>query len=250
MQLQPAFLAAAAHQGHDVHLLRALAQGAQRRADAAGLAPPVVGLEALLPASGDWWEYHSSMAWLTCRMVRSWPSTLMPSSMPLNTACRKRWFSQRLVGPLAPQGLGDVLRHEDQQLSGRARVMKILLVALDDQHAEGEIAALQRHAQPLAGGRAQQLDQPRRRPSARPAGRDQQRLAAVQDVLGQAAAERLRRRRRIELVDEIGKAQGAARVVDQGDVKVAGVQQLGDDAAGRRRASSRSSAWLAFSAIW
>ncbi len=141
---------------------------------------------------------------------------------------------QLALGLLAPQRVGDVLRDEDQQFAVALGIMKVLLVALDHQDAERALAALQRHAQPFAGGGSDQFDGAFGCHELDLLVRRQQRQARAQDILGQPPAQFFGLGSGVEFIDKIGKAQPASGRIDQGDVEIAGIKQAGHDAMDRR----------------
>ncbi len=137
---------------------------------------------------------------------------------------------ERRVGMLARERGGDVLRGVREEAGLALAEPRRAAVALDDERPEDPSARLQRHADPVERGRADllhfapvdELGEELRGGEERPPGSDH--------VLRQAAAERLGGGRRVELVDEVRKAQELLVGVPERDVEVAGVDEVSDEA--------------------
>ncbi len=137
-------------------------------------------------------------------------------------------LQQAVAVALPRKAVAYVACHERQQPLVVRSEADLRAVALHRDHAHHFVVTEQRNTQPAirlgtelahVAARDQLVDLR--------AGR-QQRLAAADGVLGQAAAERARGAHPVELVHRIDEIQPVALFVDQRDVKVAGVQQAAD----------------------
>ena len=140
----------------------------------------------------------------------------------------------RGVRVLAREGRRDVLRDVRQEARLALAEADRAAVALDDERPEDPSAGLERDADPVERRRADLLDLAAVHELREEPGGREQGPARADDVLRQAAAERLRRGRRVELVDEVGKPQELLLGVPERDVEVAGVDEVSDEPVDRR----------------
>ncbi len=141
--------------------------------------------------------------------------------------------AQGFFGRLAADGPGDlggdVLEHA---LLGRAVGGRIAVV-LDDHGPQRLAVDDEGYAEPDRGGRADDLDLAAAAQDAVRGLVAEEGPAGPDDVLGQALAGLDRGRRRVDLVDEIGKADEARGLVEQGDVEVGRRHDRADGAVDR-----------------
>src|SRR2546428_14005708 len=89
-----------------------------------------------------------------------------------------------------------------------------------DESADGAVPGVERDAEPVEGRGPDELGLAAPLELLVQFGGGEQRLAGAQHVFGQALAESLRRKVRVDLVDEVRKAEQLAGGVVQGDVEV------------------------------
>ena len=102
-------------------------------------------------------------------------------------------------------------------------------VGLNDEHSDGPVADLQRHADPVDRRCSHQLDLAPLFELRLHLGRDEQRLACPEHVLGESLARLLGREVCVVLVHDIREAQQVVRRIVQGNVEVPRGHQLAHD---------------------
>ncbi len=138
-------------------------------------------------------------------------------------------LAEGLFGAFPLDGLGDLGGDEDEEVAILLGVADFARVALDHQDADGPVAAAQRDAEPVDRGAPDGLDLAGSDELLEDGGRGEKGPARPENVLRQALAERLRRKRLVHLVDEVRKAEDVAVRVVQGDVEIGGLHQPAHD---------------------
>ncbi len=138
-------------------------------------------------------------------------------------------LAQGLVGALRLDGLRDLGGDVHEEVAILLGVADLARIALDRQDADGPVAAAQRDAQPVDGSAADGLDLAGGDELLEDGRRGEKRPARPQNVLRQALAERLRRKRRVHLVDEVREGEDILVPVVEGDVEVRGLHQPAHD---------------------
>ena len=147
---------------------------------------------------------------------------------------------QGVLRPLGLDGGGDLARDEHEQVPLLRPEAHRAVVRLDGGHADHLASRHERRPQPVHGVAGDQLDLAARDETPEDLGRRQQGLAGAQDVLRQASPERLRGRRRVALVGEVGEAHEARRPVVEGDVEVPRGQHVAQALVDRAEQRGRS----------
>ena len=102
-------------------------------------------------------------------------------------------------------------------------------VGLNNEHSDGPVADLQGHAEPVDRRCSHQLDLAPLFKLRLHLGRDEQRLACPEHVLGESLTRLLGREVCVVLVHDIGEAQQVVRQIVQGNVEVLREHQLAHD---------------------
>ena len=142
--------------------------------------------------------------------------------------------ADRRVRVLARESGRDVLRDVRQEAGLALAEADGAAVALDDESPEDAGAGLQRHADPVERGGADLLDLVPVHEVLEELRRGEEGPARADHVLRQAAAEGLRRGRRVELVHEVGKAQELLVFVPERDVEISRVDEVAHERVDRR----------------
>ena len=129
-------------------------------------------------------------------------------------------LEQLLLGALPLDGHRDLGGHELEDVLLPFAVAHARRVRLGDEHADGAVSRLERDAEPVEGRGPDELDLTALLELLVQFGSGEQHLAGAQHVFGQALAESLRRKVRVELVDEVREAEQLSGGIVERDVEV------------------------------